>query len=106
MYAVYVQKGESIDYRPNAAVAAGDVVIQGGLAGIAKLDIPAGALGSLAMTGVFAVTKGNTAFNAGANVYWNATNHVATATTTDTLIGKAVEAAVSGDAAVKVLLNA
>ena len=52
MNARYVQRGDAIDYIPDADVAAGDVVQLGRLVGVAKLDIKAGALGALALTGV------------------------------------------------------
>lgn len=55
MLARYVQKGDAIDYRPTEAVAAGDVVIIADLIGIARLDIEANTLGSLAVVGVFDV---------------------------------------------------
>ena len=57
MLARYVQKGDAIDYRPAEAVAAGDVVIIADLIGIARLDIEANTLGSLAVVGVFDVVK-------------------------------------------------
>ena len=57
MLARYVQKGDAIDYRPTEAVAAGDVVIIADLIGIARLDIEAGTLGSLAVVGVFDVVS-------------------------------------------------
>ncbi len=57
MYARYVQKGEAIDHMPDTAVAAGDVVVVGNLIGIARLDIPAGVLGALAVVGVYDVAK-------------------------------------------------
>ena len=72
MLARFVQKGESIDYRPDTPVAAGDVVVQDNLVGIARLDIPAGTLGSLAVVGVFDVEKDSSAVAAGNAVYWNA----------------------------------
>ena len=53
MKARYVQRGESIDYTPTADVAAGDVVQQGKLVGVAKLDMKAGELGALALCGVY-----------------------------------------------------
>ena len=49
----YVQRGESIDYIPAADVAAGDVIVQGELVGVAKKDIKADTLGALAVEGVF-----------------------------------------------------
>ena len=51
----YVQKGDAVDYRPTEAVTAGDVIVQGSLIGVARLDIEAGTLGSLAVVGVFDV---------------------------------------------------
>ena len=53
----YVQKGEAVDYRPTEAVAAGDVIVQGSLVGVARLDIEAGTLGSLAVVGVLMLRK-------------------------------------------------
>lgn len=57
MKARYVQRGESIDYTPDAAdVAAGDVVRVGGIVGVSKLDIRRGELGALALCGVYEMT--------------------------------------------------
>ncbi len=53
----FIHDGDSIDYTPGAAVAAGDVVVQGDLIAVAKLDMAAGQLGALATVGVFDVTK-------------------------------------------------
>ena len=55
--ATFIQDGKSIDYTPGSAVSAGDVVVQGDLIGIAKLDIAADALGALAVKGVFDFPK-------------------------------------------------
>jgi predicted RecA/RadA family phage recombinase len=102
--AIYVQKGESIDYRPETAVAAGEIVVQGKLVGIAKLDIPAGTLGSIAVTGVYKVAKGgSTTFTAGTEVYFE--GGVAAASG-DVKLGLAVADASAGDGYVLVLLNA
>ena len=57
MDARYVQNGDSIDFRPDWDVAAGEVVVLGSLVGVAKLDIKAGELGSLALEGVFDMRK-------------------------------------------------
>jgi len=63
----------------------------------------AGALGSLAVAGVFdfaTATGGGTAITAGANVYWDDTNNVATTTATgNKLIGKCVTAAADAEPA-------
>ena len=67
MDARYVQRGDAIDHTPAADVAAGDIVIQSKLVGVAKLDIKAGELGALALAGVYEVAKASgTAFAAGA----------------------------------------
>ena len=104
----FVHDGDSIDYTPGSAVTAGDVVVQGELVGVAKRDIPANALGSLAVTGVFdfpKATGAGTAIAAGANVYWNAGTQVATTTSAgNKLIGKTVKAAADADATVRVRL--
>ena len=57
MLARYVQKGDSIDYRPTAAVAAGSVIVIADLVGVARLDIEAHTLGSLAVVGVLISSK-------------------------------------------------
>ena len=58
MDAKFIQRGDSIDFRPERDVAAGEVVtLSGKLVGIAKLDIKAGELGSLSLTGVFDMPK-------------------------------------------------
>lgn len=107
MNAVYVQRGESIDYTPTANIAAGDVVIIGEIVGIAKLDIPANELGAIAVTGVYDMVKATGEISAGATVYWDATaKNVTTTASENTAIGKAVAAAESSATIVRVLLNA
>lgn len=107
MLARYVQKGESIDYRPSGAVAAGDVIVIANLIGVARLDIAANTLGSLAVVGVFDVSKAAGAIAAGATVYWDAANHaVTTVAAGNPYLGKAVIAAEASDELARVLLNA
>ncbi len=107
MLARYVQKGDSIDYRPSDSVAAGDVVIIADLVGIARLDIEAGTLGSLAVVGVFDVVKADGAIPSGSTVYWDAGAKKATTVSGfNHYLGKAIAAANTGDETVRVLLNA
>lgn len=107
MFARYVQKGDAIDYRPSVAVAAGDVIIIADLIGIARLDIEAGTLGSLAVVGVFDVVKTAAAVPVGSTVYWDAGAKKATLVSgSNHYLGKAIAAADSGDETVRVLLNA
>ncbi len=105
----FIHGGDSVDYTPAAAVAAGDVVVQGDLVGVAKVDIAADALGALAVTGVFDFPKATgvgTGITAGTILYWDDTNDQATSTATgNKQIGKCVKAAGDDDAAVRVKLS-
>jgi len=109
--ATFRHDGTSIDYMPAADVAAGDVVVQGELVGVAKLDIKANTLGALAVAGVFDFAKATgagTAITAGANVYWDDTNNVATTSAgggANKLIGKCVKAAADADTTVRVRMS-
>jgi predicted RecA/RadA family phage recombinase len=109
--ASYVDEGEAIDFTPVTAVAAGDVVVQGTLVGVARTALAAGRSGSLAVRGLFDVVKGATTFAAGAAVYWNpsglplggtAANGAAVPTSTSVLLGYAVRAASAIDRTVRV----
>lgn len=107
--ATFIQDGDSLDYTPGADVAAGAVVVQGDLVGVAKRPIPANTLGSLAVSGVFdfpKATGASTAIGAGVNVYWNSGTQVATTTASgNKLLGKTVRAAADADALVRVRLS-
>ena len=106
--ATFVQDGESIDYTPTAAVAAGDVVLQGDMIGVARTPIAANALGSLGVYGIYDFPKATGAGSgiaAGANVYWDVADKQAktdSETGANKLIGKVVRAAADADATVRV----
>jgi len=110
----FIHDGNSIDYTPGSAVAAGDVVVQSNVVGIAKLDIAASALGALAVTGIFDVVKATGAIDAGAAVYWDAAGNpvggtagsgAATATAGgNKFMGWAVKAAGNNDPTVRLAL--
>jgi predicted RecA/RadA family phage recombinase len=103
----YVQKGEAVDYRPTEAVAAGDVIVQGSLVGVARLDIEAGTLGSLAVVGVFDAPKAFGEIAVGTPLYWDAENKQASVTQSGKqYLGKSVAFAADNDEVVRVLLNA
>ena len=107
MLARYVQKGDSIDYRPTTAVAAGDIIVIADLIGIARLDIEANTLGSLAVVGVFDVVKTAGQIPSGSTVYWDAGAQKATLVSgSNHYLGKAIASAADGDETVRVLLNA
>lgn len=109
--ATFVQEGNAVDYTPSSAVAAGAVVVQGDLVGVARTPIAANALGSLAVTGVFDFPKATGAGSGiavGAKVYWKADPGAAQADDeagANKLIGKVVKAAADADATVRVRLS-
>lgn len=111
MGAEFVHEGHAIDYTPGADVSAGDVVVQGDLVGVAKRDIKSGALGALAVAGVFDFPKASGAavtFSTGAKVYWDDTNDLAVTTDgagANKLIGKAVADAADADSSVRVRMS-
>jgi len=110
MIATFIQNGCSIDYTPAANVAAGDVVVQGELIGVAVRPISAGEPGALAVEGVFAFPKATVAGSAiamGVNVFWDNVAKLATtnaAAGANKLIGKTILAAVDADATVRARL--
>jgi len=111
----FIQVGESIDYTPGSAVAAGQVVVQGSMIGVTKVPIAANALGALAVKGVFDVVKANEQIALGAALYWDAdgdpyggsagTGCATTTSSGNTFIGFAMEAAGATDEKVRVLWN-
>lgn len=111
MRAIFKQTGDSVDFIPEVDIAAGTVVVQGELVGVSKLDIQAGKLGSLAVSGVFDVSKASgtgTAIAAGAKIYWNETVMVATedaASGVNKYMGKSTADAADGDETIKVRLS-
>lgn len=69
----FVQEGDSIDYTPETAVAAGDVLVLGeNLIAIAKVEIAAGKPGALSVEGGFDVAKDNSDVDFGDPLYWDA----------------------------------
>ena len=110
--AVYVQDDDVVDYTPSSAVAAGQVVVQNSLVGVANKPIAANTLGALAIEGVFDVVKVTGAINAGAAVYWDpagnpvggvaGTGAATTTSSTNPFMGKAAVAALSDDTTVHV----
>ena len=107
MKARYVQRGESIDYTPETAVAAGDIVKVGDLVGVAKLDIKPGELGALATVGVYEIETGGKAVELGASVSVDpATGKVCEAGAAGAVkFGHAVSAATASDLTVLVRLQ-
>ena len=109
--AVFVQAGDQVDYTPGSAVAAGAVVVQGDLVGVAKQPIAANALGALAVSGVFdfpKATGGGSGIAAGVNVYWDVADQEAktdSETGANKLLGKTTAAAGDDDTTVRVRMS-
>jgi predicted RecA/RadA family phage recombinase len=109
--ALFVSEGAMVDYTPGADVAAGQVVVQGELTGIAKTAIKANTLGALGVVGVFDFTKATgagSAITAGAKIYWDDVGNKATtddASGANKLIGKCTKAAADADATVRVRMD-
>jgi predicted RecA/RadA family phage recombinase len=103
--ASYVADGDLLDHTPAAAVAAGEVVVIGAMVAVAPRPIAAGALGALAVEGVFELPCATGATGAqGSAINWYATSGVAHAST-GVAAGKLAKARAAGDATVHVLLN-
>jgi len=104
-----IQRGEDLDYTPMADVAAGAVVVQEDLVGVACREIKADQLGALSVTGVYEFPKetgGGKDIAAGKKVYWDATPGVVKKTASGaTYLGKCVGAAAEDDEAVRVRLE-
>jgi predicted RecA/RadA family phage recombinase len=105
--ATFVQEGMSIDYTPGADVAAGDVVVQGDLVGVAKTEIKSGKLGALALAGVFDFARtGGSVYTVGTILYWDDTANVVTTTSAgNKLLGKSVKLSTPSDATARVRLS-
>jgi len=109
--AVFRHQGAAIDHTPAADVAAGDVIVQGELVGVARLDIKANVIGALAVEGVFDFPKAigaSSALPTGSDVFWDEAALQATADSAagvNKQIGRVVRDAADGDAIVRVRLS-
>ena len=107
--AKFIHEGRRVDYTPESAVAAGDVVVVGDLIGVATQPIAASALGSLAVEGVFAFPKATgegTALTQGTKVYWDADNSQVVTTGNDhKQLGFVTKAAADADETVQVKID-
>ena len=106
----YVQPGNTITLTAPYAVASGDGLLVGSIFGIAAGSAASGEPVEAALTGVYDLKKvASQAWSVGDKVYWDNTAKEATKTTTsNTLIGVAIEAVAggAGDTIGRVRLNA
>jgi predicted RecA/RadA family phage recombinase len=94
----YVQPGNTITLTAPYAVSSGDGLLVGAIFGVATGSAGNGETIEAALVGVFDLTKvGSQAWAVGDKIYWDNTAKTTTKTTTsNTLIGVAVEAVGSG----------
>jgi predicted RecA/RadA family phage recombinase len=105
----FVQEGRQIEFTPTVAVAAGQVVVNGDLVGVALGPVAANTPGTLAVDGVFEFPKQSgvgTAMTFGALLYWDSANQRATATAAgNKLIGKCTRAAPDAATGVRIRIS-
>lgn len=108
--ATYLQEGCSLDFTPETALTAGQVMqLPDGRAGVPANDIAADALGAVAVKGVFTVAKTDSmVVLKGSRLFWDASAnkaHLLHRNDKDFYIGVAEEDATSSATTVKVALN-
>ncbi len=114
--AVFRSSGIMIDYTPDSAKTAGDVVVQGKLVGICKSDIAAGSKGALCISGAFDVPKDASDVTlVGTPIFWDADGSpvggtalsgcVTTTATGNTFMGWALEVAGTTVGMMEILLR-
>lgn len=111
----YVMKGDVIPFTAGAATTSGQVVVVGSIVGVALGDVANGAVGQLAIKGVFTIPAATAEITVGAAVYWDAGGDpvggtagsgAATATSSgNTLIGYAIAGKAAAGASVNVLMK-
>lgn len=108
MNARYWQRGETLDYTAEEAVANGQVVSLGNRIGVAGNDIAEGATGALHVTGVYIMDKkASEKITVGTPVYYDATEDEITATEKGNVpAGYAAATAEASDATVLVNIGA
>ena len=112
--AIAVQEGSELDYTPAGAVAAGDVIVQGNLVGVAPAAIVANTLGVIQVEGIYDFAKSVAVGSGqvvGSNFYWDNTAKNATNVANgNTLIGQSVggpagkNGTLDADTSVRILL--
>ena len=103
----YIQEGDVLNFTAGANVSSGQPVLIGKRLGIALSDVASGANGSLAVEGVFTVTKVTAdVVGQGELLYWDAAASKLTTTSAgNTLAGYAAAAAGNGVTTVEININ-
>lgn len=105
--AVYVQRGDNIDFTTENAVEYMDVVPLTTHIGVAGEPIAAGGTGTVWLKGVYDLPiAGGAAVATGAAIYWDAENDTATTTATDNIpAGMAVADKAAAATTVRVMIG-
>lgn len=103
----YYCDSDIIDIIATADIKSGELVVKGGLIGVALTDIKNGEVGAIQRTGIWKLAKNGTdTFAQGDVAYYNATNKVITSTaTSNTAVGVITAPVVSTDTEAYVLIN-
>lgn len=103
----FKQPGSTVTLAAPYAVAAGAGALVGSLFGVSQKTLANAASGEFDTTGVFTLTKTSAqAWTVGAKIYWdNTAKECTTTSTSNTLIGCALEAAANPSATGVVRLN-
>ncbi len=101
----FIQSGKTITLTAPYTVTSGAGALVGNLFGVAVDDVTNGASGEFMTEGVFDLAKDASVFAAGSRVYWDNTNKQVTITAAgNKLIGRAIQAALTGASTGRVLL--
>ena len=102
----YVQTGKTVDVELVAAADSGDVVIKGGLKGVASRSGAIADKVGVTQEGVFSfVKKAGVAFTQGDSVYWDGALKEATDDSAEPFLGVCVDDVLAGAVAVEATLN-
>jgi predicted RecA/RadA family phage recombinase len=105
MEAIRKTSGKQFTVVAGANIAAGAVVIAGGLHGVAPYPIASGCAGVVDREGEFEMTCDGGATSQGAAAYFDTTSRYVTATSGGELIGKFAAAVTSGATVCRVILD-
>lgn len=101
-----VQDGNVLELAAPYDRTAGQGALIGSIFGVATVDVLSGVNANFEIRGVFDLTKATGAVTAGAKMYWDDTaKNVTTTSTSNTLIGVATRAQLSGDATCRIRLG-
>ena len=106
MSAKFIQEGKAIEITAAADITANDVVVFGGIVGVAPADISSGGSGAIQIEGVYEMPKeSGLAISGGVAVNWDTTSGYVTTSSGGVACGKTIAPAESSATVVLVKLN-